>query len=232
MQNEQSLEMFVGAPPEWALHRPKPTLQSIYDFIGAPLRMVVLPDHVSERWHLTSLRAERLGVVLKAIEGKCLDVGAGDNMLVKLHRENSRDTCQSDKAMASEGVDVVDWGGGCTIVPGCTSLPYEDGTFDTVTFIACLNHIPERRQALAEALRVLRPGGLLIITMIGYIIGTVGHAIWWYSEDKHRDIADGEVMGMRPSDVDSLIENAGFVDIDVTKFVYGLNRMWLARRPV
>ena len=41
--------------------------------------------------------------------------------------------------------------------------------------------------------------------MIGRLIGDVGHAIWWYSEDKHRDIAEGEVMG-----IDSAADAAAF----------------------
>ena len=28
---------------------------------------------------------------------------------------------------------------------------------------------------------MLRPGGKLVVTMIGKLIGTVGHAIWWYA---------------------------------------------------
>lgn len=231
MQNEPSLKMFEGAPPAWALSRPKSVLQSAYDFVGAPLRMIFFPDHVSEGWHLTSLRAERLGVVLDQLDGRCLDIGAGDNMLLKLYRERLRQTERAESAAASVGVDVVDWGGDCVILPNCSYLPFSNASFDTVTFIACLNHIPERKDALAEAFRVLKPGGRVVITMIGSLIGKVGHAIWWYSEDKHREIAEGEVMGMDAADVEKLIREAGFVDCQETGFVYGLNRMWVARRP-
>lgn len=41
-------------------------------------------------------------------------------------------------------------------------LPFEDGTFDLVTCQTVLIHVHEPRQALAEMLRVLRPGGLLL----------------------------------------------------------------------
>ena len=221
--------MFHGTPPQWAMARPKLLWQSLYDLVGAPLRMVLLPDHVSERFHLTSLRAERLAAVLDETEGRLLDIGAGDNMLVRLHRAASAgsDAC----AQASVGLDVFDWGGGCVIVSDCRKLPFADGVFDTVSFVACLNHIPERRDALREAHRVLRPGGKLIVTMIGKLIGTVGHAIWWYSEDKHREIQDEELMGIDLSDVVALIGQAGFVDVNVDGFVYGLNSLYTARRP-
>ncbi|WP_152971222.1 class I SAM-dependent methyltransferase, partial [Rhizobium ecuadorense] len=68
----------------------------------------------------------------------------------------------------------VDWGGDCIIVENCRQLPFEDRSFDTVCFVACLNHIPERKQALAESWRILKPGGRLIVTMIGRRIGEVG----------------------------------------------------------
>ena len=222
--------MFEGAPPAWALRQDKPFLQVVYDFVGAPLRMAVLPDHISERWHLTSLRAERLGMVLNQMQGRCLDIGAGDNMLVKLYCERSAGTPNEVAASESVGLDVVDWGSDCVIVPDCRSLPFPDASFDTVTFVACLNHIPEREEALCEAHRVLRPGGRIIITMIGRIIGIVGHAIWWYSEDKHRDIAEGEVMGMDSHHVQTLLARSGFSSIRETGFVYGLNRMTIGHR--
>jgi ubiquinone/menaquinone biosynthesis C-methylase UbiE len=43
------------------------------------------------------------------------------------------------------------------------ALPCEDRTFDAVLFHTTLCHIPKPEEALAEALRVLRPGGWLAI---------------------------------------------------------------------
>ncbi len=222
--------MSVGLPPDWSLRRPKGLVQSAYDFVGAPLRMVLLPDHVSERLHLTSLRAERFAVVLGALRGRVLDIGAGDNALIRLYRQRSRDAAQATAAGESIGVDVVEWASDCVILPDCRRLPFQDASFDTVSFVACLNHIPERREALAEARRVLRPGGRLVVTMIGRLIGGVGHAIWWYSEDKHREVAEGEAMGLDPKEVTSLIAEAGFADICTRRFTYGLNRLYVATK--
>ena len=41
------------------------------------------------------------------------------------------------------------------------ALPYPDAAFDIVVFRTTLCHVPEPEQALAEAHRVLRPGGWL-----------------------------------------------------------------------
>ncbi len=218
--------MFDGAPPAWALRQPKPLLQAAYDFVGAPLRMIVLPDHQSERLHLTSLRGERLAQVLPVLRGRVLDIGAGDNMLVNLYRKSGSSAGRDE----SVGIDVVDWGSDCMIVPDCSRLPFPDASFDTVSFIACINHIPERAAALREAHRVLRPGGRLVLTMIGRVIGIVGHALWWYSEDKHREVAEGEVMGMDPAEIKGLLSNAGFDPPREQTFLYGLNTLYVAER--
>ena len=42
-------------------------------------------------------------------------------------------------------------------------LPYEDGIFDAVISNSIVHHIPQPIRALAEMLRVLRPGGLLFV---------------------------------------------------------------------
>lgn len=210
-------------PPDWSLRRPKSWLQSVADFVAAPLRMIALPDLACERMHVTSLRAERLAVVLPELRGRVLDVGAGDNTLVRLYRARSN----TPEAADSVGADVVDWGGDCVMIERSDRLPFADASFDTVCYIACLNHIPERAEALVEARRLLRPGGRVIVTMIGRFIGRVGHAIWWYSEDKHREVDEHEEMGLDESEVMALFDRAGFRLARLDRFVYGLNRLYV-----
>lgn len=217
-------------PPTWSIRRPKPVFQTIYDFLGAPLRMIALPDRASESLGLTSLRAERFAQVLPLLRGRVLDIGAHDNALLRLYRrEAARLRVPQDQIDASVGVDVVDWGGGCRIVETCARLPFEDNAFDTVTVIAALNHIPDRLAVLKEARRMLQPDGQVVLTMIGPIVGAIGHVIWWYSEDKHREVADGEVMGMDVADVVQLLQVAGFHVTRRRRFGYGLNIVFVGQ---
>lgn len=200
------------------LLRHKRVLQTVYDLVCAPLRMIVLPDAWSRRLGLTSLEDERLQVVLPEIHGRLLDIGAGTNRLVQLYGNGI-------------GVDVLDWGGGALVVDDTRRLPFDDGSFDTASFVACLNHIPYREEALLEAHRLLRTGGRVIVTMIGSIIGEVGHKLWWYSEDKHREVAEGELMGMTPSHVEQCLHDAGFRNLVHKRFLYCLNHLFIGIKP-
>jgi ubiquinone/menaquinone biosynthesis C-methylase UbiE len=45
-----------------------------------------------------------------------------------------------------------------------THLPFEDASFDVVTCFETIEHVSAQRDAIAELARVLRPGGLLLIS--------------------------------------------------------------------
>lgn len=54
---------------------------------------------------------------------------------------------------------------GATFVCGdACRLPFADGAFDLVTMFDVLEHIPDHAAAAAEAKRVLRPGGTLLVS--------------------------------------------------------------------
>lgn len=50
------------------------------------------------------------------------------------------------------------------ICEDATALPFEDQSFDAITMFDVLEHIPDHEKAIAEALRVLRPNGYLLIS--------------------------------------------------------------------
>lgn len=47
------------------------------------------------------------------------------------------------------------------VLESMTALPFRDGTFDHVVFHASLHHTPDLERTLAEAHRVLKPGGVV-----------------------------------------------------------------------
>ena len=193
----------------------KSIVQHVWDFVGMPFRMALLDQRWLPRLGWTTLEDERIGAVLPNVTGRLLDVGAGPNRLVNLYGNGI-------------GVDVYDWGGGVVVVEDTSRLPFGNASFDTVTFVACLNHIPYRPAALREARRVIRPDGRLVITMINPILGGLGHAIWWYSEDKKRGgMKEGEAGGLWTSRLIALCGEAGFDLERRHRFVYGMNNLYV-----
>jgi ubiquinone/menaquinone biosynthesis C-methylase UbiE len=47
-------------------------------------------------------------------------------------------------------------------------LPFGDAAFDLVTFFDCIEHIDDDRAVLREASRVVKPGGLVMVTVPAY----------------------------------------------------------------
>jgi SAM-dependent methyltransferase len=50
------------------------------------------------------------------------------------------------------------------VVGDATALPFSDSSFDAVTLLDVLEHIPDDTAAAAEALRVVRPGGAVLVS--------------------------------------------------------------------
>ncbi len=197
---------------------PRAALGRVADFIFFPLRTVVLNEKTVERVGLTSLQQERIRAVWPHLSGKLLDIGAGNNRLVRLYKNGV-------------GVDVYDAGGGATILTDTANLPFESGCFDTVSLVACLNHIPKREEVLAEAYRVLKSGGRCVVTMINPWIGYWNHLLCWYEESHERGMAPGERDGLWQHEMLALLTQAGFHVEAVRPFLYRLNALYIASKP-
>ena len=61
-------------------------------------------------------------------------------------------------------------------------LPYEDGAFDCVIASEILEHVPEDDLAIDELVRVLRPGGLLAVTVPRWMPEKI---CWMLSDEYH-----------------------------------------------
>ncbi|MBC7836230.1 methyltransferase domain-containing protein [Acetobacteraceae bacterium] len=182
--------------------------------------LVLLSREQSLRLGLTPIDDERVIQALKHARGRLLDIGCGANNLVRSYGNGT-------------GADVVAWEGSDVVIEDAGKLPFEDGSYDTVSFLACLNHIPNREEALTEAFRVLRPEGQVLVTMITPRIGQFTH--WLrrpHDPDEHeRHIDhDDELLGMSPNEIRSLLAEAGFKNIRRTRFVYGLNNLFTANK--
>ncbi len=74
-------------------------------------------------------------------------------------------------------------GAGAMVVGDALDLPFPDASFDRVIAAEVLEHVPEDRRAMAELVRVLRPGGTMAVTVPRWFPELV---CWALSDDYHQ----------------------------------------------
>lgn len=102
----------------------------------------------------TFLRAE-FGRLPSSAGGRLLDLGCGARPYEALYREHFEQRVAGDFEVRSANLDVrLD----------ARALPFNDGTFDVVLFSEVIEHVEDSQETLTEISRVLKPGGILLIT--------------------------------------------------------------------
>jgi SAM-dependent methyltransferase len=160
----------------------------------------------------------RLGTTLSFVRGRLLDVGCGPNKLTRMHGRGI-------------GTDVFPWPG-VDVLSEARRLPFPDQAFDTVSFVACLNHIPHRLEALKEAYRVLADDGVLLATMIPGTVSRLWHLYIapWDEDQTERGMEEGEVYGLNFGQMSRLFSDAGFELVEHRRFVFKLNVLYVCRK--
>ena len=98
--------------------------------------------------------------------GDTLELAIGTGLNLPFYRRDVRLTGVdlSPAMLAIAGRRARELGLRVELRPGdAQALDFPDGRFDTVVATLCLCTIPDERRALAEAYRVLRPGGWLLL---------------------------------------------------------------------
>ncbi|GHE87316.1 methyltransferase type 11 [Amycolatopsis deserti] len=115
----------------------------------------------------------RLHVVdaaLRPVSGALLDVGCGPGMLVR-HLLDTRPgdfritACDRSAAMIDAVTDRVEPGDVTVSVARIEDMPFPDAGFDVVVAMGVLEYA-RAREGVRELARVLRPGGLAVVSML------------------------------------------------------------------
>jgi SAM-dependent methyltransferase len=91
----------------------------------------------------------------------------------------------SAMAQAGEAPAGTHW---ATVNGDGTSLPFADGTFDFIICSEVMEHIPDDAAAAAELARVLKPGGLLAVTVPTFLPERI---CWALSDEYHAPFVPG-----------------------------------------
>lgn len=107
--------------------------------------------------------------ILLGVEGEVLDAGAGINPLDYCLADQGRPVtvCDLDRRVEviSRRLNAVFGTGVRADCASLDELPYEDGRFEAVFSVSVLEHLDRPEKAVREMVRVLKPGGQLILTL-------------------------------------------------------------------
>lgn len=204
------------------------TFQKAKDFFTFPFRALTL--FIDDKWGMSSLRSERFDYVAREVIGRCLDVGCGkDNFFITRYLNGE-----------GKGIDVYPYEGLTEehLVQDLTHFPFDDASFESVTFIANINHVPksQRDAELAEAYRCLKPSGNIILTMGNPVAEILVHKVTHFYDtflgtnldmDSERGMHHEEDFYLLDSEIIRRLKKAGFTKIRKKRFLtqWGLNHL-------
>lgn len=85
------------------------------------------------------------------------------------------------------------------------ALPYDDETFDVVLISEVLEHVPEDDRAIAEFVRVLKPGGVAAVTVPRWL----PEKICWALSDAYHEVEGGHVRIYKADELAAELTSAG-----------------------
>lgn len=130
--------------------------------------------------------------------GAVLDVASGDGALAELLAPRVRElTCVdvSERVATAARQRLAGHPHVRVLTGDMHALPLDDGRFDAVLMLQALPYSEHPAQALAEAMRVLRPGGRLLLTALDRhehraAVAPYGHRNTGFSAEELRQLLD------------------------------------------
>lgn len=91
---------------------------------------------------------------------RILEIGAGRGRMIRVLRQHGVEA----EFVALDLNDYVAEANAVAVQGNALSLPFRDASFDLVYSLGVVEHFPETDKAVEEHIRVLKPGGALLIT--------------------------------------------------------------------
>lgn len=133
----------------------------------------------------------------------------------------------------------------CRVAGTAEQLPLRDASVDALTIAFGIRNVTDRRRALAEILRVLRPGGRLLCLEFSRVVGPLRHAYELYNRwvipligmlvagDRaaYRYLVESIQRFPDQQTMCAIIRDAGFVDLHYRNFSFGIAALHVGTRP-
>ena len=170
--------------------------------------------------------------------GKCLEVGAGTGSISRALFEAGYEVSATD--ISPNMVEEMKKKGISAVVCDAEQLPFPDASFDTVVSSEMLYYLDSPAKFLKEAKRVLKPGGMLLVSSanarvarwydwLRTMVRPFGVGGAYFDDPVHTFFSEGDLR--------RLVEQAGFSAVTARKalivpvaFLDKLNRL-LERTP-
>ena len=107
-------------------------------------------------------------------------------------------------------------------------LPFDDGFFDYVVCTETLEHVPDDRAVLADLVRVLRPGGVLVVS----VPDEYSERLLWRLSPRYRNTPGGHIRIYKRDDLRRLLREYGAEPFGV-RFCHSLESVrWLVHSVI
>jgi SAM-dependent methyltransferase len=123
-----------------------------------------------------------------------------------------------DKLPVADGGSIPEAGPWGVTQASVYELPFADGAFDCVIISEVLEHLHREHDALGELSRVLKPGGVLAVS----VPRTLPEAVCWALSPQYRNSPGGHLRIYLRSQLLRLIEGHGY-RVTASHFAHGLH---------
>ena len=152
----------------------------------------------------TLLSRWRVAAVAQQLQpGNHLDIACGDNRLVK-------------SLGYGYGIDISAYEGTDIVATNFSELPFADNSLDSASVLAALNYFESPQRTLLELQRTLKPGGIIVITLLSKNISKYWHMI---RDRKLPRITFDE------AELKSIVAHTDLQWLKEERFMFGLNRL-------
>ncbi len=144
--------------------------------------------------------------------GRILDIGSGT---APVSPDLARTVVADLSAEAMKNVSAA-----TKVVTSVTAMSFDAASFDCVICSEVLEHVPDDQKAVEELRRVLKPGGVLIVT-VPY------QQRFWAEDDEYV----GHIRRYDSGELEQKLQSCGFQTIKTYK-LSGMIERWLTRKSL